>query len=120
LTSPNGLTGPARKAAQALQEAQTAFRRGDYEEAVADCRPGIEALEAADKGKFSLKPWDRTAGKEERFYWVQRSLLGIAHVAHHPNDPALTATEGLRPRWGREDAEATIAILAALIRWRIG
>lgn len=120
LTSPNGLTGEVQKAARALQEALAAFRRGDYEEAVADCRPGIEALEAADKGKFSLKPWDRTAGKEERFYWVQRALLSIAHVAHHPNDPALAATEGGRVRWEREDAEAAIAILAALIRWRIG
>jgi hypothetical protein len=86
---------------------------------VADCRPGLEALEEADKGKFSLKPWDRAASKEERFYWVQRSLLSVAHGAHHPNDPALTATEGGRVRWEREDAEAVMAILAALIRWRM-
>lgn len=119
LTSPNGLTGEVQKAAQALQEAQAALQRGDYEEAVADCRPGIDALEAADKGKFSLKPWVHAANKEERFYWVQRSLLSIAHVAHHPNDPALAATEGDRPRWEREDAETVIAGLAAMIRWRI-
>jgi len=120
LMSPNGLIGEVQKAAKALMEAQAAFRRGDYEEAVADCRPGIEALEAADKGKFSLKPWDRTAGKEERFYWIQRSLLSVAHVAHHPNDPALADTEGARSRWEREDAEAVMVILAALIRRRGG
>jgi hypothetical protein len=119
LTSPNGLTSEVQQAAQALQQAQAAFQRGDYEEAVADCRPGIEALEAADKGKFTLKPWDRAASKDERFYWVQRSLLSVAHVAHHPNDPVLAATEGGRVRWGREDAEAAVAILAALIRWRM-
>jgi hypothetical protein len=120
LTSPDGLTGTVQQAAHALQEAQAAFLRGDYEEAVADCRPGLEALEAADKGNFSLKPWDRAASKDERLYWIQRSLLSVAHVAHHPNDPALSTTQGSRPRWGREDAEATIAILAALIRQRIG
>jgi hypothetical protein len=32
LTSPNGLTGEVRKAAQAPQEAQAAFLRGDYED----------------------------------------------------------------------------------------
>jgi hypothetical protein len=118
LTGTNGLTGEAQQAARALQEAQAALLRGDYEEAVADCRPGIEALEGADKGKFSLKPWDVTAGKQERFRWIERSLLSLTHVAHHPNDPALTATEGGRSRWERADAEAAITILAALIRQR--
>lgn len=39
----------------------------------------------------------------------------------HPHDPALAAdvTQGSRPRWERADAEAAIAILAALIRRRI-
>jgi hypothetical protein len=120
LTSPNGLTGTVQQAAHALQEAQAAFLRGDYEEAVADCRPELEALEAADEGNFSLRPWDRAASKDERLYWIQRSLLSVAHAAHHPNDPALSTAQGSRPRWGREDAEATIAILAALIRQRIG
>lgn len=120
LTSPNGLTGTVQQAAHALQEAQAAFLRGDYEEAVADCRPGLEVLEAADKGNFSLKPWDRAASNDERWYWTQRSLLSVAHLAHHPNDPALSTTEGSRPRWRRQDAEATIAILAALIGQRIG
>lgn len=120
LTSPNGLTGELLQAAHALQQAQAAFLRGDYEEVVADCRPGLEALEAADKGKFSLKPWDRAASKNERIYWIQRTLLSLTHVAHHPNDPALGATEGGRSRWEREDAAAAIAVLAALIRQRIG
>lgn len=120
LTNPNGLTGKVQHAAQALQQAQAALLRGDYEEAVADCRPGLEALELADKGKFSLKPWDQTASKEERFHWIQRSLLSVTHTAHHPNDPALAAVEGGRSRWERADAEAAIAILAALIRRRIG
>ncbi len=120
LTGASGFTKEVQQAAQALQEAKAALLRGDYEEAIADCRPGIEALEAADKGKFSLKPWDQTAGKQERFRWVQRSLLSLTHVAHHPNDPALAATEGGRSRWERADAEAAITILAALIRQRIG
>lgn len=120
LTGPKGLTGDVQKAAQALQQAQAAFLRGDYEEAVADCRPGIDALEQADKGKFSLKPGDPSASKDERFHWLQRSLLSLTHVAHHPNDPALAAVEGGRSRWERADAEAAIAILAALIRRRIG
>lgn len=120
LTSPNGLTGEVQRAARALQEARAAFLRGDYEEAVADCRPGLEALELADKGKFTLKPWDQAASKNERFRWIQRSLLSVSHVAHHPNDPALAATEGGHSHWERADAEAAIAILAALVRQRIG
>ena len=120
VTSPNGLTGEVQQAARALEQAQAAFLRGDYEEAVADCRPGLEALNEADKGNFSLRPWDRTASKDERFYWVQRALLSVAHVAHHPNDPALAATEGGRARWERADAEAAITVLAALIKRRIG
>jgi hypothetical protein len=120
LTSPNGLVGEVGRAAQALQQAQAAYQRGDYEEAVADCRPGLEALEEADKGKFSLKPWDRVAGKEERFYWIQRSLFSVGHVAHHPNDTALAVGEGARSGWDRADAGAAIAILAALLQRRIG
>jgi len=119
LTSPNGLTGDVQKAAQALQEAQAAFQRGDYEEAVADCRPGLEALQEADKGKFSLRPWDQNADKDERFHWLQIALLKLTHVAHHPNNPTLASAEGSRSRWEREDAEAAMAILAALIRRRI-
>lgn len=119
LTGPNCLTGDVAKAAQALQEAQAALQRGDYEEAVADCRPGLEALGAADEGKFSLKPWDRSASKDERIYWTQRALLSVAHLAHHPNDSALATAEGPRSRWQRADAEAVMAILAALIRQRI-
>jgi hypothetical protein len=120
LAGPNGLTGAVQQAAQALQQAQAAFLRGDYEETVADCRPGLEALETVDKGMFSLKPWDRAAGKDERIYWLQRTLLSLTHVAHHPNDPTLGTTEGGRSRWGRGDAETTIAVLAALIRQRMG
>jgi hypothetical protein len=120
LASPSGLTGEAQLAARALEQARAAFLRGDYEEAVADCRPGLEALNEADKDNFSLRPWDRTASKDERFYWIQRALLSVAHVAHHPNDPALAATEGGRSRWARADAEASIAILATLIKRRIG
>jgi hypothetical protein len=120
LISPSGLTGEVQQAARALEQARDAFLRGDYEEAVADCRPGIEALNDADKGNFSLRPWDRTASKDERFYWVQRALLSVVHVAHHPNDPALAATEGGRSRWTRADAEVAIAVLAALIQRRIG
>jgi hypothetical protein len=119
-TSADGLTGPVQQAAQALQEAMDAFRRGDYEEAVADCRPGLDALRDADKGKFSAKWLDQSANREERFSWVQRSLLSVAHLAHHPNDPAVTgeeaASEATRP--SRADAEAVISMLASLVRWR--
>jgi hypothetical protein len=52
LTLPNGVSDAACKAGQALQEALSAFRRGAYEEAVADCRPGLDAFRAADKGKI--------------------------------------------------------------------
>src|SRR5216683_1212700 len=120
ITGLASLTGAPHAAVQALQEALIAFRRGDYEEAVADCRPGLEALEQADKGKFSTKPWERTASKEERIYWLQRSLLSLTHVAHHPNDPALArvnSAPGL-PQWERTDAEFAISTLAALIRQR--
>jgi hypothetical protein len=119
LTSPNGLTGEVQLAAQALEQARAAFLRGDYEEVVADCRPGLEALNESDKDSFSLRPWDRAASKDERYYWMQRALLSVAHVAHHPNDPALAATEGGRSRWERADAEAAITVLAALIKRRI-
>lgn len=121
LTSANGLTGDVQKAAQALEQAQAAFRRGEYEEAVADCRPGLEALGAADKGKSNLKPWDRNASKDERFHWLQTSLLTLTHLAHHPNEPvsASASTPGSRPRWEREDAEAVITVLATLLRRRL-
>jgi hypothetical protein len=120
MTTPNEVSGQVQQATRALQEAQAALLRGDYEEAVADCRPGLEALEQADKGKFNLKPWDHAASKEERFHCVQRSLLSVSHAAHHPNDLALATTAGSRARWERADAEAAITILAALIRQRIG
>jgi hypothetical protein len=121
LPAPGGLTGDVQQAAQALLEAQAAFRRGDYEEAVADCRPGLEALNDADKGKFNHKPWEQAAGKDERFFWIQRSLLSLTHVAHHPNDPVLAGdtAPGGSARWSRTDAETAMAILAALIRRRI-
>ena len=120
LSSPSGLTDEVQLAARALQEAQAAFQRGDYEEAVADCRPGLDALTAADKGRYGLKPWDHAASKGERFYWVRRALLSVTHTAHHPNDPALANTQEPHSRWECADAEVAITILAALIRHRIG
>lgn len=119
--APNGLTGPLRQAAEALQQGIVAFRRGDYEEAVADCRPGLDALDESDRARFSLKPWDRAAGKDERVYWIQHALRHLAHLAHHPNDPAIAGDEtSAGARWSRTDAEAVIGLLAALIRQRIG
>lgn len=121
LTSPNGLTGNLQLAADALSQAVAAFRRGEYEEAVADCRPGLNALEDADKGKFSLKPWDRAADSDERFSWVQHALLTLANLAHHPNDPAAADnTSAVHAGWKRSDAEAVISVLASLIRRRLG
>jgi hypothetical protein len=120
LTSPNGLTGDVRKAALALAQAQAAFLRGDYEEAVADCRPGVEALLDTDKGKFNLNPWDRAASKDERFHWTQKGLLSATHLAHHPNDvPSGDEAPAAKARWEHSDAEAVISLLAALIRWRV-
>lgn len=120
LTPADGLTGEVRHAAEALQEALAAFRRGDYEEAVADCRPGLDAIREVDKDRFSLKPWDQNASRAERFYWIERSLLSVTHLAHHPNDRAaaddVDAAEPTRPT--RTDAEAVIAMLATLIRHR--
>jgi hypothetical protein len=120
LTFANGLDDHVRKAAVALQEALSAFRRGEYEEAVADCRPGIEALIEADKGKFPQKPGGQEAGKDERFYRVRQSLLPLAHLAHHPNDPASTGDASRCPaRWERVDAEAVIRLLASLAAQRM-
>lgn len=98
-----------------------AFRRGDYEEAVADCRPALEALRDAVNGEFNLKPGDASAGKDERFYWVQQSLLRVVHLAHHPNDQTGRDEGPTAPaaRWHRVDAEAAISTLAALIHWRM-
>ena len=121
LTSPNGLTGDIANAAHALQDAQAAFRRGDYEEAVADCRPGLEALGHADQGRFSLKPWDQNADKAERMHWLQVALLKLTHLAHHPNSSSAASADvpQERVRWGRTDAETVVAVLAALIRQRV-
>jgi hypothetical protein len=113
VTSSNGVTGEVREATEALQQALQAFRRGEYEEAASDCRPALEDLIAPGKGKFSLKPGDQNATKDERFYWLQRSLLSVVHLAHHPNDPAANSD---RARWLRSDAEAVISVLASLIR----
>jgi hypothetical protein len=119
LTPPDGLTGAVRQAADALQEARAAFRRGDYEEAVADCRPGLDALQEADKGKFALNWLDRKATRAERFSWIQRSLLSVVHLAHHPNDPAAADVDSAEPtRPSQADAEAAINMLAILIRHR--
>lgn len=123
LERPSGLTGEIQKAAQALQEAVAAFRRGDYEEAVADCRPGLDALGLADDGKFTLKPWDQTASKDERFYWMRRALLSVTHLAHHPSGPRAVTSVSVPSgpiRWERADAEAAIAMLGTLIRQRTG
>lgn len=120
VVTPGGLTGDVQKAAQALQAALEAFRRGDKEEAVADCRPGFDALGAVDKGKFGLKPWDQNASKDERFSWLNRSALTVTNLAHHPNDPAAAASVATATgaRWEPADAEAVIAVLATLIRHR--
>lgn len=109
LTSPNGVTKEVRQAAQALQEAVAAFLRGGYAETVSDCRPGLEALLAADQDKQSdLKPWDPKAGWDQRFSWLQVARLKLTHLAHHPNDPAAIDSPGptargrpnrLMPRW---------------------
>jgi hypothetical protein len=120
LTSPNGPTGNLQVAAEAMGQAVAAFRRGEYEEAVADCHPGLNALEDADKGKFSLKPWDRAADRDERSSWVQHALLTLVNLAHHPNDPAAAGnTSAGHARWERSDAEAVISVLASLIRRRL-
>ena len=114
-----GSTGHVQTAAIALEAAMTASRRGDYDEAVADCRPGFDALQEVDKSNFALKPWDPAASKDERFYWIQRSLRHLTHLPHHPNDPvAGEPATGPRVNWQRADAEAAIALLAALVRWR--
>lgn len=119
--APSGITDPLRQAAEALQQSLIAFRRGDYEEAVADCRPGLDALEENDRGRFNLKPWDRAAVKDERVYWVQHALRHLTHLAHHPNDPvAVGDGVSAHDRWSRTDAEAVIGLLAAVIRQRLG
>ncbi len=119
--APNGLTGPLGQAAESLQQSLTAFRRGDYEEAVADCRPGLDALEESDRGRFSLKPWSSDASKDQRLYRIQHSLRSLTHLAHHPNDPAVATDEApTHARWSRADAEAVIGVLAALKRQRMG
>jgi hypothetical protein len=51
---------------------------------------------------------------------MQRSLLDITHLAHHPNDPAPAADGARAPlRWEQGEAAAVISFLATLIRQAI-
>jgi hypothetical protein len=102
-------------AANALREATEALSRGADEEAVADCRDAFDALTRLMGVRPQAGFGDQSLSKDERFVYVQRALLNLAHPAHHPNDPAASAGAG-SVRWDRADAQAVIAMLAALIR----
>ena len=113
------LGGELATAAEALHEATDAFRRGEDEETVADCRDALEALIRWEGGKPQAQFGDQSLTKDERFIYAQVALQKVAHLAHHPRDK--TATGGLpRVPWNRADAEAIIAIVAALIRRAAG
>ena len=121
-----GLSGDLDQAVRAVRNAQAAYRRGDYEEAVADCREGLAVLTRSGDDRFDMKGWSRSAGKEERFWRAQRAVLHVTHAAHHPEDQGLThsqADEQDEPlvaiEWGRADAHSVIVMLAALISQRV-
>jgi hypothetical protein len=118
IVSSSDSIGELGEPATALQAAIEAFRRGDYSDAIADCRPALDAFRDADQGQFNLKPWDTSAARDERFYWVQQALRHLTHLAHHPTAAAAGGVNGQSIRWRRAEAEAVIALLAALIRWR--
>jgi len=112
---------PARQAVVALRQAQTALLRRDYDEAVLDCRAGIKALTSDGDKRFNEAKWERTAGKEERFWRVSKDVLRVTHAAHHPEEPMQADDPDLPPEpihFDRQDAEAVICLLAALIRQR--
>lgn len=57
-------------------------------------------------------------GRPIRLYWMQHAPR---HLAHHPNDPAVTVEGALdRARWSRADAEAVIGVLAAVTMMTVG
>jgi hypothetical protein len=115
LPRPGALGGELATAAEALREATEALRRGEDEEAVADCRDALEALIRWAGGKPRPQFGDQNLTKDERFVYAQVALQKVAHLAHHPRDKA--ATGGLpRVSWDRADAQAVIAMVAALIR----
>jgi hypothetical protein len=111
---------------KALEDALAAFHRGDYEEAIADCRPGLAALARSGDAQFNKKTSSREAGKAERFWHAQQGILKVANGAHHPEDRVRSddANEQDQPserlQWERDDAFSVIVMLAALIRQRSG
>lgn len=116
---------PIPQVAEALAQSLAALIRGEWEEAVADCRPGLKALAAAGDAKYKLQPWSRDAGKDERFWRAVQGLLSVTHAAHHPESAkdAATADDAARPatriHWTRDDALAVIGGLASLARQRV-
>jgi hypothetical protein len=115
LPQPGELGGDLAIAAKSLEEAIEALRRGADEEAVADCRDALEALIRDAGGKPQSPIGDHGLTKDERFTYVQYAAHRVTHLAHHPNDP--TASGGVGSvSWDRADAQAVIAMLAALIR----
>jgi len=115
LPKPGKVGGDLAAAADALQQATEALRRGADEEAVADCRDAFEALVRLAGGTPQTKFGDQSLIKDERFVYVAKALHNVAHLAHHPRDKAATGGAG-KVNWDRADAEAAIAVLAALIR----
>lgn len=120
-------SGGVSQAIRSLEKARAAYSRGDYEEAVADCREGCAILVRSGDDRFDIKGKSRNAGKEERFWRVRRALLEVTHLAHHPEDadPDLSdADEGeerVAPmEWRRADAHSVIVMLAALITGKVG
>lgn len=115
--------GDLTQAVQSLDKARAAYLRGDYEEAVADCREGLVVLARSGDDRFdSKKKWSSNAGKRERFWRVQRALLSVTNLAHHPEDRVVEDPSGeqeagssLPIDWGRADAHSVIVMLAALV-----
>lgn len=109
----------------ALQQAVAALGRGDFDEAVGDCRPGLDLLWERDKDRYAPPNWKNNADKAERFWRVASALRTVAHAAHHPLDRPTRKSDGEGDdgdpiHFDRRDAYATIIGLAVLIMQRTG
>lgn len=102
-----GGDGTFEEAWNALRKARAATANGDHRGAVAMVRDAAERLcrdRPAPAGTAAAR-----LGKPERYATVARALANLTGGAHHTD--VISATE-----WERRDADAAVAMLAALLQ----
>jgi hypothetical protein len=106
-------SGRIKSARADLERAIEHMSEGRSREAVAACRDALEVAFGDDSRQYPelgyKAPGIEDAGKDARFWLVQRGLRAVAHAAKH-RDGATADIE-----WERRDARALVVMVSALL-----